>query len=34
MRAPTIYAERPEQGLVLIEDFGSDRIATARRNAH
>ena len=26
MRAPEIYAERPEQGLVLIEDFGSDRM--------
>ena len=26
MRAPRIYAERPEQGLVLIEDFGTDRM--------
>ena len=26
MRAPKIYAERPAQGLVLIEDFGSDRM--------
>jgi len=26
LRAPQIYAERPEQGLVLIEDFGSDRM--------
>ena len=26
MRAPTIYAERPSQGLVLIEDFGADRM--------
>ncbi len=26
LRAPRIYAERPEQGLVLIEDFGSDRM--------
>ena len=26
MRAPAIYAERPEQGLVLIEDFGTDRM--------
>jgi aminoglycoside/choline kinase family phosphotransferase len=26
LRAPAIYAERPEQGLVLIEDFGSDRM--------
>ena len=26
MRAPRIYAERPEQGLVLIEDFGADRM--------
>jgi aminoglycoside/choline kinase family phosphotransferase len=26
MRAPEIYAERPEQGLVLIEDFGNDRM--------
>jgi aminoglycoside/choline kinase family phosphotransferase len=26
MRAPEIYAERPEQGLVLIEDFGTDRM--------
>ena len=26
MRAPAIYAERPEQGLVLIEDFGNDRM--------
>ena len=26
MRAPAIYAERPEQGLVLIEDFGADRM--------
>jgi aminoglycoside/choline kinase family phosphotransferase len=26
MRAPKIYAERPEQGLVLIEDFGADRM--------
>ena len=26
MRAPAIYAERPERGLVLIEDFGADRM--------
>jgi aminoglycoside/choline kinase family phosphotransferase len=26
MRAPRIYAERPSQGLVLIEDFGADRM--------
>jgi aminoglycoside/choline kinase family phosphotransferase len=26
MRAPRIYAERPAQGLVLIEDFGADRM--------
>ncbi len=26
MRAPEIYADRPEQGLVLIEDFGNDRM--------
>jgi aminoglycoside/choline kinase family phosphotransferase len=26
MRAPEIYAERPERGLVLIEDFGDDRM--------
>jgi hypothetical protein len=26
LRAPAIYAERPEQGLVLIEDFGNDRM--------
>jgi N-acetylmuramate 1-kinase len=26
MRAPEIYAERRERGLVLIEDFGSDRM--------
>jgi aminoglycoside/choline kinase family phosphotransferase len=26
LRAPAIYAERPAQGLVLIEDFGSDRM--------
>jgi len=26
MRAPRIYAERPTQGLVLIEDFGADRM--------
>lgn len=26
LRAPAIYAERPEHGLVLIEDFGSDRM--------
>src|SRR5690606_32231293 len=26
MRAPAIYAERPERGLVLIEDFGNDRM--------
>jgi aminoglycoside/choline kinase family phosphotransferase len=26
MRAPRIYAERPRQGLVLIEDFGHDRM--------
>jgi aminoglycoside/choline kinase family phosphotransferase len=26
MRAPVIYAERREQGLVLIEDFGNDRM--------
>ncbi|BBC72874.1 aminoglycoside phosphotransferase [Altererythrobacter sp. B11] len=26
LRAPGIYAERPEQGLVLIEDFGQDRM--------
>ncbi|AKH41762.1 hypothetical protein FHS61_002253 [Altererythrobacter atlanticus] len=26
MRAPHIYAERPERGLVLIEDFGQDRM--------
>ena len=26
MRAPAIYAERPSQGLVLIEDFGADRM--------
>ncbi len=26
MRAPRIYAERPERGLVLIEDFGADRM--------
>ena len=35
MRAPTIYAERPEQGLVLIEDFGSDRMRDwLDENAH
>ncbi len=26
LRAPEIYAERAEQGLVLIEDFGADRM--------
>lgn len=26
LRAPQIYAERPAQGLVLIEDFGADRM--------
>ena len=26
LRAPKIYAERPERGLVLIEDFGADRM--------
>jgi hypothetical protein len=26
LRAPRIYAERPSQGLVLIEDFGADRM--------
>jgi aminoglycoside/choline kinase family phosphotransferase len=26
LRAPRIYAERPERGLVLIEDFGHDRM--------
>lgn len=26
LRAPRIYAERPQQGLVLIEDFGADRM--------
>ena len=26
LRAPAIYAERPEQGLVLIEDFGTNRM--------
>ena len=26
LRAPHIYAERPERGLVLIEDFGPDRM--------
>ena len=26
MRAPLIYAERPEAGLVLLEDFGNDRM--------
>lgn len=26
LRAPRIYAERAEQGLVLLEDFGSDRM--------
>ena len=26
LRAPLIYAERPERGLVLIEDFGSDHM--------
>jgi aminoglycoside/choline kinase family phosphotransferase len=26
MRAPQIYAERPEAGLVLLEDFGTDRM--------
>ncbi len=26
LRAPAIYAERPERGLVLIEDFGADRM--------
>lgn len=26
MRAPEIYAERPERGLVLIEDFGNARM--------
>jgi len=26
MRAPSIYAERPERGFVLIEDFGQDRM--------
>ncbi len=26
MRAPRIYAERPSEGLVLIEDFGADRM--------
>jgi aminoglycoside/choline kinase family phosphotransferase len=26
LRAPRIYAERPERGLVLIEDFGLDRM--------
>jgi len=25
-RAPAIYAERPESGLVLLEDFGADRM--------
>src|SRR5690606_18997299 len=26
LRAPAIYAERPERGWVLIEDFGADRM--------
>jgi aminoglycoside/choline kinase family phosphotransferase len=26
LRAPVIYAEQPERGLVLIEDFGADRM--------
>ena len=26
LRAPRIYAERPREGLVLIEDFGADRM--------
>jgi aminoglycoside/choline kinase family phosphotransferase len=26
MRAPAIHAEQPERGLVLIEDFGTDRM--------
>ena len=26
LRAPAIYAERRERGLVLIEDFGADRM--------
>jgi aminoglycoside/choline kinase family phosphotransferase len=26
LRAPAIYAERPERGLVLIADFGNDRM--------
>lgn len=26
LRAPHIYAERPEAGLVLLEDFGNDRM--------
>ena len=26
LRAPHIYAERPERGLILIEDFGVDRM--------
>lgn len=26
LRAPAIHAERPERGLVLIEDFGDDRM--------
>jgi aminoglycoside/choline kinase family phosphotransferase len=26
LRAPAIYAEQPERGLVLIEDFGDDRM--------
>ena len=26
LRAPRIYAEQPERGLVLIEDFGPDRL--------
>ena len=26
LRAPRIYAERPSEGLVLIEDFGADRM--------
>lgn len=26
LRAPAIYAERPEAGLVLLEDFGNDRM--------
>ena len=35
LRAPKIYAERPERGLVLIEDFGNDRMRDwLDQNAH